>query len=216
MSKFTLPALLLLLALSSPAAAGFEEGRSAYNSRAWEKAILELRPLAEGGNDRALLLIANMYYHGYGVIRDYREALSLYRRAAGKNNTEAMLALGAMYTSASGVNQNLNAAAQWFLRAAQLGDRTGAYFYATILFRGNKNPADEIKPDFYTAYKWFRICAAGPSPPEYKEDAEKMAAALAKLKLTAEAAAQADREAAEWKPLDAASLGPLPAEPENN
>jgi hypothetical protein len=217
MLRPALLALSFLLVLSFPAAAGFEEGRNAYNNKDWERTILELRPLAETGDDRAMLLIGNMYYYGYGVIQDYQEAMSLYRRAAAeKNNTDAMLAMAAMYTSAVGVDQNLNTAAQWFLRAAQLGDQTGAYFYATILFRGNKSATDDIKPDFYNSYKWFRICAKGTQYPKYRQAAEELAEAIARKKLPAEDVAKADKEAVEWKPLDAANLGPLPAEPANN
>ena len=214
MLRPTLLVLAFLSVLAAPACAGFEEGKDAYNRKDWEKTILELRPLAETGDDRAMMLIGNMYYYGYGVIQDYQEALSLYRRAAAeKNNPDAMLAIAAMYTSADGVNQNLHTAAQWFLRAAQLGDQAGAYFYATILFRGNKSATDDIRPDFYNAYKWFRICAKGTQYPKYREAAEELAGAIARKKLSAETVTKADKEAAEWKPLDAASLGPLPAEP---
>ncbi|MCE9506701.1 MAG: sel1 repeat family protein [Alphaproteobacteria bacterium] len=214
MLRPTLLVLAFLSVFAAPAYAGFEEGRDAYNRKDWEKTILELRPLAETGDDRAMLLIGNMYYYGYGVVQDYQEALSLYWRAAiEKNNPDAMLAVAAMYTSATGVDQNLHTAGQWFLRAAQLGDQAGAYFYATILFRGNKSATDDIKPDFYNSYKWFRICAKGTQDPKYQQAAAELAAAIAKKKLSAEAITKADKEAAEWKPLSTSNLGPPPKAP---
>ena len=204
----------LLPLLAPPAFAGFEEGRSAYNRKDWVKAIIELRPLAEAGDDRAMILIANMYSDGFGVTQNRREALSLYRRAAlEKNNPEAMLAIAAMYTSAVGIDQSLNTAAQWFLRAAQLGDQTGAFFYAAILFRGNKSRTDDLQPDFYNSYKWFRISAKRTRDPDRQKFALELAESIGKQKLGADEVAQANQEAADWKPVDAASLGPAPPEP---
>lgn len=210
------PILLVLLFLSllaSPACAGFEEGKNAYNRKDWVGAITELRPLAEVGDDRAMIIIANMYNDGLGVIQSPAEAFSLYKRAAGKNNTEAMVAIAALYTSGEGVDQNLNTAAQWFLRAANLGDQTGAFFYATILFRGNKSPTDDIKPDLYNSYKWFRIAAKEKQYPKYQQAAEELAKRVAEKFLPAEDVARADKEAASWKPIDVSSLGPAPADP---
>ena len=39
--------LALISFLSSPAFAGFKEGKDAYNRKDWVEAITELRPLAE-------------------------------------------------------------------------------------------------------------------------------------------------------------------------
>jgi TPR repeat protein len=212
LQPFFLVLLFLYLSLS-PARAGFEEGRDAYNRKDWLGAITELRPLAEAGDDRAMILLGNMYSDGLGVDQSATEALELYKRAAGKNNTEAMVALGALYTGGEGVDQNLNAAAQWFSRAAQLGDQTGAFFYATILFRGNKSPTDDLQPDVYNAYKWFRIAAQEKQYPKYSQAAEELANRVAEKYLDPKDAAKADKEAADWKPVDAGSLGPGPAEP---
>jgi hypothetical protein len=205
--------LLFLFLLASPALAGFEEGKNAYDRKDWAGAITELRPLAEAGDDRAMIIIANMYNDGLGVSQNPAEALSLYKRAAEKNNTEAMVAIAALYTSGEGVEQSLNAAAQWFLRAGSLGDQTGAFFYATILFRGNKSAADDLKPDPYNSYKWFRIAAKEKQYPKYSQAAGELARRVAEKFLAAEDAAKADREAALWKPIDASSLGPAPADP---
>ena len=42
--------LVLIPFLSSPAFAGFKEGRNAYNNRDWVGAVTELRPLAATGS----------------------------------------------------------------------------------------------------------------------------------------------------------------------
>jgi uncharacterized protein len=205
--------LLFLLAFigffSSAAFAGFEEGKRAYDQQDWAKAITELRPLAEAGDDRAMILIGNMYSQGFGVIRSYKEALDLYRRAAvEKNNPEAMLAMGALYTSGLGVPVSFNIAKQWYERAALLGNQQGAFFYATVLFRGNKSTTDDLKPDLYSAYKWYKIAAAEKGNQKVADTASEIAKIMAKEKLTPEEVVKADKEAAEWKPLTVKDLGP--------
>ena len=205
--------LLLVSFLSSPAFAGFKEGKDAYDRKDWVEAITELRPLAESGDDRAMIILANMYNDGLGVIQSYRGAMSLYKRAAiEKNNTEAMVAIAAMHISGLGVSKNLNTTLQWSKRAAQLGNQQGAFFYALILLRGNKSSTDNIQPDIYNSYKWFRIAAAEKQDSKFQHAAEELAKRIASKKMTTEETAKADKEAADWKPVKAASLGPVPTD----
>jgi len=207
--------ILFLITLTAPAFAGFDEGKKAYDKKDWKTAITELRPLAEAGDDRAMILLANMYSDGYGVVPSHEEALKLYKRAAiEKNNPQAMDALGAAYVSALGVDQNLQTALQWFKRSAELGDQNGAFFYAAIQVQGNKTRPNEIQPDFYNAYKWFRIAAAETQSKIFQYYSAQFAQGiLAKKLLTFDQAAKADKEAAAWKPVAVKDLGPPPADP---
>ena len=206
--------MAVLCFFATPAFAGFEEGKKAYEKQDWVRAITELRPLAEAGDDRAMLLLGNMYSEGYGVMRSYKEALSLYKRAAvEKNNAEAMLAMGAMYTSGRGVEARLNTAKEWFLRAAELGSQQAAFFYATVLFQGNKSATDDIQPDAYQSYKWFRIAEKEPPAGHFQQAAKQIADLIAEKRLKAEDVLKADKEAAAWKPVTAESLGPPPEGP---
>lgn len=206
--------ILALLFFTSPALAGFDEGKAAYDKKDWEQAVINLRPAAEGGDDRAMIVLGNMYSNGYGVAQNYTEALSLYKRAAEKNNTEAMTIIGAFYTSGLGVPVHLNTALQWYRRAALLGDQTGAFFYATLLYRGNKSDTDDIKPDFYNSYKWFRIAAKAGEDRITRQNAMILSGLISQKKLTAEETEKAEQEAADWKPADPAGLGPFPADPD--
>ena len=214
MKKHVLIALTLIT-LSSPAFAGIDEGRAAYDKKDWVTAIKELRPLAEAGDDRAMILLANMYSSGFGVIPSHKEALTLYRRAATeKNNPMAMDAMGAAYVSAIGVDQNLHTALEWFQRSASLGDQVGAFFYATILSEGNKTPPNELKPDLYNAYKWFKIAAAEKQIAKFSSSAQRIADGISSKKMLPEdQLAKADAEAAAFKPVEAKDLGPAPVEP---
>jgi len=203
--------IFVFLALTSPAFAGFDEGRAAYDKKDWLTAIKELRPLAESGDDRAMILIGNMYMNGYGVIPSHDEARSLYRRSAAKNNTQAMNALGAIYISAVGVDQDLHIALQWFLRSAELGDQTGAFFYATLMLTGNKRPPNQVDPDPGLAYKWFKIAGTETQNPTYQRLAENAAHNIVTRKmLSPDAAAKIDKDLAAWKPADPKTLEPMP------
>jgi TPR repeat protein len=214
MLKRILIILALLAVAFSPAFAGFDEGKKAYEKKDYAAAIKELRPLAETGDDRAMVILANMYEGGFGIIPSRKEALDLYKRAATeKNNTQAMNAMGAIYISALGVEQNLQTALAWLHRSAMLGDQTGAFLYATLLFEGNKNEPNKLTPDLPEAYKWFRIAASEKQSPTFQAYAAKMAQGLAGKMLLGDQVAKAAKEAAAWKPVDVESLGPVPADP---
>ena len=207
-------ALVFLSFAASPALAGFDEGKKAYDKKDWTTAIRELRPLAEAGDDRAMIIIANMYEDGHGVIRSHKESMRLYKRAATeKNNPQAMDAVGAMYISGIGVDQNLQTALQWFQRSALLGDQAGAFFYATMLFQGNKGQQNPLKPDVYNAYKWYKIAATEKPDGSFTSVSAKMAKGIAAKMLKGDEAAKADSEAAAWTPVDVNTLGPVPVDP---
>ncbi len=198
MFRIVLMALCFALLSAAPARAGFEEGFAAYNAKDWKTAVENLRPLAEAGDDRAMVVLGNMYANGLGVAWSIDEAIDLYTGAAAKGNADAMLALGATYVNADGVTQSYITAADWFRRAAETGSPAGAFFYAATILRGNKSETDDLKSDPYTAYKWFKIAARSSSA--YQQMSADAAARIAQKLLTPDKVAQAEKEAAAWQP----------------
>jgi TPR repeat protein len=192
---------IALLLLTAPAFAGFAEGKAAYDRKDWRVAIENLRPAAEAGDDRAMIVLGNMYANGMGVTWDMNEALALYARAAAKGNAQAMLANGAIYVNGDGVEKSFVTAADWFRKAAETGNQTGAFFYAMLVLRGNKSPDDDLKSDPYTAYKWFKIASLQKTDLETQKNATAMAQSIASKLLSPEKVSQADAEALAWKPL---------------
>ncbi len=165
----------VILAISAlPAFAGFDEGRKFYDDGNWQNAILHLRPAAENGDARALVLLANMYSEGYGVVQDRKEAFTLYYRAAVLNNPDAILAVATFYQQGIGVDQNDRLAIAWFERGARIGQPTAAFFYAIHLYQGRKGTTFDMKPDVPQAYKWFRIVANLKDLKEVSEIAQKL------------------------------------------
>jgi TPR repeat protein len=201
--------MTLLMALAAPAAADFEAGKKAYDAKDWKTAIINLRPDAEAGDDRALVILGNMYADGLGVNKDLTEAFRLYHRAAEKNNPAGMLATATFYQQGYGVEPNTKLSIDWFERSAKLGHQTGAFFYAVALYQGSKGKSFDIKPDLPSAYKWFRIAAKSNNNDEVRKASNLFADKLAE-QLKGDEVTTADREAASWKPVSPQELGPIP------
>lgn len=209
MLRFCLALLFLLAAF--PAFAGFEEGKKAYDAKDWRTTIFNLRPLAETGDPRAMLVLGNMYAEGLGVEKDEKEAFSLYRAAAQLNDPEGMIAVATFYQKGFGVPVNTKLAIEWFSRAARLGSQTGAFFYAIHLYQGARGAHYDIKPDNVQSLKWLRIAARSDEDKAIKKAAAAMGLTLA-TRLKPGQIEQAEKEAEAWKPEDPSKLGPFPDE----
>lgn len=209
--KVLMLVMAFVVALPVAAMADFLEGKKSYDAKNWRRAIVQLRPLAEQGDARAMVLLGNMYAEGHGVGKDTTEAFLLYHRAAERNNADAMLATAALYQVGDGIPVNTRLAILWYERAAKLGHQTSAFFYATHMYQGSKGETFDIKPDHVTAYKWFRIAARGRGNPRLAKAADTMAERL-RTQLHYNDVEVADREVAEWVPTDPRNLGPLPEE----
>lgn len=209
--KIILAALLVFISCSTvfAASADFAEGRKAYDAKDWRNAIINLRPLVEAGDDRAMILIGNMYLEGLGVAKDPVEAFGLYRGAALKGNPDGMVATGTLYQIGSGVAEDNRIALGWFERAARLGNQAGAFLFAIHSYQGIKGKDFDIKPDFVRAYKWFRVAARGNVNTPMRKAAEVLATNLQKS-ITPEEKRAVDQELLTWKPEPGDTLGPIP------
>jgi TPR repeat protein len=196
-----------------PALADFDAGKKAYDRADWARAIMALRPLAEQGDARALVLMGNMYAQGYGVRRDEAEAYGLYHRAALLGNAEAMVVTGAMLQQGLGTAADVHQAVAWYGRAAEMGHAPGALFYGLYLMRGNNSPdGRHILPDHPAAYKWLRIAEKTAREDKLRDSAAKVADALART-LDNDAREDGDKAAENFKAKMAEELGPAPGTP---
>lgn len=84
-------------ALSSPSAAGIEEGRDLMEAGRFAEAMEVLRPAARSGNADAEELIGVMYGLGLGVEQDYRRAFEWYLRSSLKAHPGAQSGLAWYY-----------------------------------------------------------------------------------------------------------------------
>lgn len=90
-------------------------------------------------NARLFYFIAEMYYYGNGVTRDFVEAIKWYEKAAKKNFPDALYSLGIMYENGEGVKESSTEAINYYYKAAILNNRNA--------FEALKNLAEEGEID---------------------------------------------------------------------
>jgi TPR repeat protein len=124
MSRISVPLFILIglsVMLAAPTWADFQAGLDAYNSRDYETALKEWRPLAEKGNVKAQVSLGIMYSQGRGVPQDYVESVKWVRLAAEQGSAGAQYNLGRMYFEGLGVPQDWVLALMWTNLAAAQG-----------------------------------------------------------------------------------------------
>ena len=90
--------IALMLFAATPVAAGdLEDAAAAYKARDYQKALRLWKSLAEQGNADAQMLLAQLYYNGYGVPEDNKTAVKWYRLSAEQGYANSQYSLGLMY-----------------------------------------------------------------------------------------------------------------------
>ena len=108
---------LLALVLSTPAVAQDDKPLSDYT-----KALIEK---AEGGDAEAQCDLGTMYGNGTGVLKDDKEAVKWYRKAADQGVAIAQYNLALMYDNGRGVLKDYVAAYAWYSLSAFNGVEVG-------------------------------------------------------------------------------------------
>ena len=75
-----------------------------------------------GHNSEAMYKLGCMYWLGYGVTKNAKKAIELFKLAANKGNVDAMMHLGGAYEDGIHVKKNLKQAKEWYKKAADRGD----------------------------------------------------------------------------------------------
>lgn len=188
--KKTLLAMLCAAALSAPAQAGFPEGASAYKAKNYALALKEITPLARSGHADAQHLLGLMYYMGYGVPRDYKEAFGWHLKAAQQGKADAQYVVGAMYYTGNAVPLDQKHAASWFRKAAERGNGEAQHALG-LLYRYH---AAGLSADPVIAYMLLNLAAANGN-----QNAVTQRAAIGK-QMTQEQIDEAQALARNWKP----------------
>lgn len=152
--------LALSLGLCAPARAGLEEGKSAYRSGDYARALQEFLPLAEAGDTTVQNQVAAMYYTGLGVPQDYAKAAEWFRKSATAGDPDGQYLLGKLLYYGQGVPQNFEEAAKLLTEAAMAGKGGAQYLLATLYLYGKGVPKIENK-----AYFWAILAAQAPDQP---------------------------------------------------
>ena len=77
---------------------------------------------AEGGNAVDQHQLGFMYYEGFGVDVDYKQARAWFEKAAAQGKPSAVRQLGAMYYEGKGVTPSWRRAREYWKKAIELGN----------------------------------------------------------------------------------------------
>jgi hypothetical protein len=109
-----------IIAAGPKAAADEADARAALQKGDYDKAIAELKPLADDGDAGAQYLLAETYFGGHGGTM--MEALKWMTAAADQGYAQAQARLGLIYGTGKGVATNYEEAYRWFSLAAERAD----------------------------------------------------------------------------------------------
>ena len=84
-----LTVLALLFGISGSGVADFKDGIDAYQKGDYKIAFNEWKPLAEQGHTDAQHNLGWMYDNGRGVLKDYKQAVKWYQKAADQRDADA-------------------------------------------------------------------------------------------------------------------------------
>jgi uncharacterized protein len=123
--------------LAGCASPSYEKGIRHYKPDNVAAALRELKPLAEQGDSEAQFKLGSLYYQGWGVAQDYKEAVKWLRKAAEQGHTFSQATLGTIYAEgAQGViEKDYPQALMWFLFAAAKGDKEAQEFRDSLANR---------------------------------------------------------------------------------
>jgi TPR repeat protein len=127
-----------------------------YKSKADERRLADdarvCRIRAEAGDARSEYGLAQMYYYGLGVSRDYSLAAQWERKAADQGYANAEYGLGYLYYLGNGLPQDYGQALLWFGKAADQGYPTAEYEVGSM-YAGGKG----VPQNYPEAIRWFRL-----------------------------------------------------------
>ena len=94
------------------------------------------------------------YYKGDGVVKDYAEAVKLFRKAAEQNHAQAQCWLGFCYYKGDGVAKDEAEAVKWFRKAAEQNNADAQCYLGACYANGQG-----VVKYYVEAVKWYRKAA---------------------------------------------------------
>lgn len=113
-----------------------------------------LRQAAAKGDGDAMFGIGRMYRDGFGVGRNYDEAIRWFSSAVGKGNLQAVMELGRLYLFGIGVAKDAKTARSLYSQAASMGNAEAMTVLGVMSLNG-----DAVPQEFPKALEWFRRAA---------------------------------------------------------
>jgi serine/threonine-protein kinase len=178
--------------LAKPAYVETEESKRAMSEIAtamgqkdFTKTVEIARPLADGGNRDAQMVLGYLFETGNGVKANDEESVYWYRKAAEQGNIQAEYNLGLAYEFGRGVTKNNYEAIRWYKQAAEQG-HANAQNRLGIMYSLGRG----IDQNYSQAVGWYRKAADQKFPNAQKNLGDMFALGHGVL--------QDDREAMFW------------------
>lgn len=126
-----------------------------------ETAYETCKAVADGGDKDIQKAMGDMLYSGWGkgLLKNYKEALMWYQRAAAQGQVQAKYNLGVMYENGEGTSPDMTRAFKWYLSAAQDGDVLAQFNAANMLAKGMGVARNEFE-----ATRWYQRAAQQGDP----------------------------------------------------
>ena len=124
-----------------------------YNPYAVNVKILQSR--AEAGQSEAQFTLGKLYYYGFGIERNFTEAIKWFRSSANHGHASAQFLLGEAYEKGKGLDRDYTQAAKWYKRAAFGGHYLAIYRLSNLYAHGLG-----VRKNIIKAYAWNKLIPA--------------------------------------------------------
>ena len=122
------------------------------NLSLWAQNANYYRAAANRGDKVAQYNLGVCYAQGYGVMKDYKQAVYWYTKAANQGHVGSQYNLGIYYWQGCGVSQDYNQSAYWFSKAANQG-MAEAQTNLGVFYYNGYGVSQDYKQSFYWHYK---------------------------------------------------------------
>lgn len=190
---------LALLAGAAGASAQCSYGRDGNPSLFMlnQKVVAHFKQQAAGGNAAAQCNLGMLYYTGeaagWGVPKDFTQAVLWLRKSAEQGNDGGQLNLAYMYHYGDGVPRDDARAAFWWRKAADQGDADAQYNLGLLYYSG-----DGVPQDFAESYFWLDVALPGTIALGSNQKLGRNARDAAAAKLTPSVLLQTQERARKW------------------
>ena len=147
----------------------YDKGVDAYKRKDYKKALKYFVDIADSGIKNYIVFdvqgyLGYMYDNGYGLNKNYEQAVYYYRKAAEGGHPFGQYRLGWMYDTGNGVEKDYQQAVNWYRKAAEQGYAPGQYNMGSMYEHGAG-----VQKDIKKAKFWYKKAAEKNIP--YAKDA---------------------------------------------
>jgi TPR repeat protein len=147
--KRLLALIFLLLPVAPTLANELDQAMAAFDARRFDEAVDLLSPLADAGEAKAQIVLAEIHAHGLGRPVDGEVALAWILRAAGQGDMTAQAIAAGYYLQGIGTKPDRAQGLHWFALAAAQGHPAALHNVGTMTLHGIGTEPDRGAAEAY-------------------------------------------------------------------